>query len=177
MRIVWILFRNLIKSLLVLIRGKQKIRFRSGFGWLAYKPTTGSKPISSAYAMAVGNATAATDTPATASCRSHSRRYPSKFRSPSATRRTEGIFLRAPDGSSIHPHGKFATATSPRPVSRSTPNEVRSQRFCHFRASLLNTFRARTDGWRSRRCRHKPLFWIAWAAPPFPMALPRRESG
>ena len=59
----------------------------------AYRPTTGSKPISCAYAMAVGNATAATDTPATASCRSHSRRYASKFASPGATRRTSGTSL------------------------------------------------------------------------------------
>jgi Outer membrane efflux protein len=54
-------------------RDVPKIAYTSKGRIAAYKPTTGSKPISSAYAMAVGNATAATDTPATASCRSHSR--------------------------------------------------------------------------------------------------------
>ena len=83
-------------------------------------PPTDSKPISSAYAIAVGNATAATDTPATASCRSHSRRYPNKFRSPGATRRTEGIFLRALDDFSIYHHGKLAAATSSRSVGNSS---------------------------------------------------------
>jgi hypothetical protein len=46
----------------------------------------------------------------------------------------------------------------------------------HFRASLLNTFPVRTDGSQSRQCRRRRLFWIAWATPPFPVRLPRRES-
>ena len=84
-------------------RDVPKIAYTSNGRIAAYKPTTGSKPISSAYAMAVGKATAATDTPAITSCRNHSRRYPSKFCSPGATRRRGGNFLRAMDDPSIHP--------------------------------------------------------------------------
>ena len=63
--------------------------------------------------MAVGKATAATDTPATASCRSHSRRYSSKFRSPGATRRTSGSLF-ARDGGFLHqPPSKIATPSRP----------------------------------------------------------------
>lgn len=42
--------------------------------------------------------------------------------------------------------------------------------------SLLNTSLPRTDGWRLRRCRRRPPFWIAWVARLFPVALPRRGS-
>jgi hypothetical protein len=41
-----------------------KIPYTSNGRIAAYQPTTGSKPISSAYAMAAGNTTAATDMPA-----------------------------------------------------------------------------------------------------------------
>ena len=118
-KVVPIMAQVAASGLTIRWREVPKIAYTSNGRIAAYKPTTGSKPISSAYAMAVGNATAATDTPATASCRSHSRRYSSKFRSPGATRRREGIFLRVLEDFSIHPRSKSSTVANPGPVCRS----------------------------------------------------------
>src|SRR5215472_14454646 len=53
-------------------------------------------------------------------------------------------------------------------------DDLMTKQVLRFPESLLNIFPARTDGWRSRRCRRRRLFWIGWAAPHFPVALPCR---